>query len=569
MADSISLDVLRHSTSHLLAQAVLALFPDAKLAIGPAIEEGFYYDFDLPRALTPEDLAQLELSMKNIIKQNQDFKQFNLNQKEAIALMTQRHQPFKVELIQDLAIDTYSFYQNDQFIDLCLGPHVQSTAQIKAFKLLKVSGAYWKGSEKNKMLQRIYGTAFETQAELDDYLFKLEEAAKRDHRVLGRELDLFSVSDDIGAGLILWHPKGAMMRHLIEEYWKKEHLKAGYQFLYTPHIGKASLWETSGHLGFYHENMYQPIDVDGAPFYIKPMNCPFHILIYKSQLRSYKQLPIRWAELGTVYRYERSGVLHGLMRVRGFTQDDAHIFCTPEQMSGEIERVLKFCLFILDKFGFKDYKIYVSTRPEKDYVGEKQHWEDAQVALVQAVTACGLAYETDEGGGAFYGPKIDVKIKDALGREWQCSTIQFDFNLPERFDMVYIGSDGAKHRPYMIHRALFGSLERFLGVLIEHYAGKFPTWLAPVQVKLATIHEEVIDYAAEITNTLLKANIRVETDFSNEKIGYKIRQGITEKVPFTIVIGTKEKEARLLSVRSLEKGDLGSISIEKFLSLIP
>jgi len=561
-----SIETIRHSASHVLAQAVLTLFPTAKLGIGPAIDDGYYYDFDLERPLIPEDLVQIEAEMKKIIAENQSFHHFDLSKQEAIQFMQERNQPYKVELVTDLGQDTLSFYQNNDFIDLCIGPHVESTGQIPVIKLLKISGAYWRGNEKNKMLQRIYGTVFNTQEELDTYLKRLEEAAKRDHRILGKELDLFSISDEIGGGLILWHPKGALIRHFIEDFWKKEHLKSGYQLLYTPHIGKAQLWETSGHLGFYRENMYDAMDIDGQDYYIKPMNCPFHILIYKNSLRSYRELPLRWAELGTVYRYEKSGVLHGLMRVRGFTQDDAHIICTPDQMVSEIQRVLKFCLDILNHFGFTEFKLYLSTRPQAKYVGEHSQWEDAQNALKSAIESTGINYEVDEGGGAFYGPKIDLKIQDAIGREWQCSTIQFDFNLPERFDMTYVGSDGNRHRPYMIHRALFGSIERFFGVLIEHYAGKFPTWLAPVQAKILTINDSVIPYAEQIKMQLEQANIRSEIDSSSEKIGFKIRQGIQEKVPFMLVIGAKEAEAQKIAVRSRDKGDLGVLTVDEFLN---
>lgn len=568
MTTPFPLETIRHSTSHVLAQAVLQLFPTAKLGIGPAIDDGFYYDFDLDRPLTPADLTQIESEMRKIIQKDQPFEHFELPKESAIQLMQQNNQPLKIELIQDLSDKTLSFYKNDQFTDLCIGPHVQSTGEIPVFKLLKVSGAYWRGSEKNKMLQRIYGTVFQTQAELDAYLFKQEEAEKRDHRTLGKELDLYSTADEVGPGLVLWHPKGARVRYLIEEYWKKEHFKAGYELVSTPHIGRALLWETSGHLGFYRENMYNAMDVEDQPYFIKPMNCPFHIQIYKTKHHSYRDLPIRWAELGTVYRYERSGVLHGLMRVRGFTQDDAHIICTPEQMTEEIDRVLKFCMKILNKFGFTQYKFYLSTQPKEKSVGDTSLWVNAQKALESTLNQLGCVYEVDEGGGAFYGPKIDLKIQDAIGREWQCSTIQFDFNLPERFDMTYIGSDGNKHRPYMIHRALMGSLERFFGILIEHYAGKFPLWLAPAQVKILTINDAVLDYGKQIQDALNTADIRTETDFSSEKLGHKIRQGIQEKVPLLAIIGGKEMADHKIAIRSRDNGDLGLLSVSELITYI-
>ncbi|MGE4169503.1 MAG: threonine--tRNA ligase [Candidatus Margulisiibacteriota bacterium] len=560
MSQSASLFEIRHSASHVLAQAVLNVFPDAKLAIGPAIDDGFYYDFDLPRSLTPEDLTVLEDKMKQIIAEHQTFKQYDLPADQAKELMESRHQSYKLELINDLQLPSYSFYENGPFLDLCKGPHVNNTESIGAVKLLKVAGAYWKGSEKNKMLQRIYGTAFHTQAELDTYLHRMAEAQKRDHRLLGKELDLFSVSDEIGGGLILWHPKGAKVRYLIEEFWRQQHFKAGYDLLSTPHVGKAELWKTSGHLDFYKENMYAAMDVEDHDYFLKPMNCPFHCLIYKTQSRSYRQLPLRFAELGTVYRYERSGVLHGLMRVRGFTQDDAHIICTEEQMEGEIMRVLTFCTDMLKAFGFDRFKVFLSTRPKEKYVGDLTLWAAAEAALARAIEQLGIPYEVDDGGGAFYGPKIDIKIEDAIGREWQCSTVQFDFNLPERFDMTYIGSDGAKKRPYMVHRALLGSIERFFGVLIEHYEGRFPLWLAPVQVKLITVNDSVAAYAQTVQDALEAHGFRVEPDLSSDRLGQKIRQATLEKVPYSLVIGGKEAEQGTISVRK-HNDDLGSMTV--------
>ncbi len=559
-----SLKTIRHSASHVLAQAILAVFPEAKLGIGPAIDEGFYYDFELSRPLSDADLAELEAKMRDIVAQDQTFISSVKSRAEAESLLRARNQTYKLEIIQDLNLPDYSFYENGPFLDLCRGPHVASTSQIGVIKLLKVSGAYWRGSEKNPMLQRVYGTAFHTQADLDAYLFRLEEAQKRDHRVLGKALDLFSIQEEIGGGLILWHPKGAKVRHLIESYWRNLHINAGYDLLYSPHVGLANLWKTSGHLDFYAENMYAPLQMDDQDYYLKPMNCPFHILAYTNRLHSYRQLPVRYAELGTVYRFERSGVLHGLMRVRGFTQDDAHIICTPDQVESEILAVMRLCMSILGEFGFDKVKIYLSTRPKEKYVGDLALWEDAETALRQAIDILGVPFEVDEGGGAFYGPKIDVKIEDAIGREWQCSTVQFDFNLPERFDMTYVGADGQKHRPIMIHRALLGSIERFFGILVEHYAGRFPLWLAPVQVKILSVSETVDETCKAIISQLQAAEIRVEWDASSEKIGQKIRLGISEKVPYLVVVGKREAESGLVSVRT-HQTDLGTMTPEDFI----
>ncbi len=567
MTSIYSLEVIRHSASHVLAQAVLALFPGAKLGIGPAIEEGFYYDFDLETPLSTDHITALETEIRRILAEKQTFKTYSLSKEAALQLVSEKEQPYKTEIIQDLNLETYSFYENGPFTDLCRGPHVQNTSEIGVIKLLRVSGAYWRGSEKNKMLQRIYGTAFHTQADLDAYLKRIEEAQKRDHRLLGKELDLFSIQEDAGGGLVLWHPKGARVRHIIEAYWKDIHFKSGYELLYTPHIGLSDLWKTSGHLDFYQENMYAPVSVENESYHIRPMNCPFHVLIYKNAPHSYRDLPVRLAELGTVYRYERSGALHGLMRVRGFTQDDAHIICTPEQMHSEILSVMNVCMTMLKTFGFEKVKVYLSTRPKEKYVGDLDRWEAAQEALKLAIEALNLPFEIDEGGGAFYGPKIDVKIEDAIGREWQCSTVQFDFNLPERFDMTYIAADGQKHRPYMIHRALLGSIERFFGILIEHYTGRFPLWLAPVQVKILAVTEEVSDYCQNIASLLKNQDIRVETDLGSDKIGYKIRHSIKEKVPYLLVVGKKEAEQNLITVRTGQE-DKGQSTLEDFVSVL-
>lgn len=558
---------IRHSASHVLAQAVLALFPDAKLGIGPAIDDGFYYDFDLSRSLTPDDLIELEQKMREIIREDQAFSTYSLDRGETDETLRTQDQPYKLEIVRDLDLPDYSFYENGPFVDLCRGPHVSSTSEIGVVKLLRVSGAYWRGSEKNKMLQRIYGTAFHTQSELDAYLHRLEEAAKRDHRLLGKELELFSIQEDIGPGLILWHPKGARVRSIIEDYWRKVHFRAGYELLVTPHVGRSNLWETSGHLSFYREGMYAKMSVDEQEYYVKPMNCPFHVMVYNDRHWSYRDMPQRYAELGTVYRYERSGVLHGLMRVRGFTQDDAHIICTAEQVEDEISKVLTLCFKMLTDFGFDKVKVFLSTRPEEKYVGDLDRWAQSENALRNAIIAAGLPFEVDEGGGAFYGPKIDVKIEDAIGREWQCSTVQFDFNLPERFDMTYIGPDGQKHRPYMIHRALLGSIERFFGILIEHYEGKFPTWLAPVQLKLLCVNQDVVEYCKQVQADLMAQDIRVSLDVSNEKIGYKIRQGLNERVPYLAVVGKREAEAGTLSVRG-RQGDLGLLSVADITQII-
>jgi len=556
-----------HTTSHIMAQAVKRLFPNVKLAIGPAIENGFYYDFDIDKPFTPDDLKVIEEEMKKIIKENLPIERFTLSREEALKLM--KDEPYKIELINELPEDAeISFYKQGDFTDLCAGPHLPSTGMVKAVKLVQQAGAYWRGNENNKMLQRIYGISFPKASQLEEYLKMIEEAEKRDHRRLGKELGLFSFDEEVGPGLVLWHPKGARVRMRIEDFWRQEHIKNGYDIVYTPHIGRGKLWETSGHLGFYKESMYSAMDVDGQDFYAKPMNCPFHIAIYNSRLHSYRDLPLRWAELGTVYRYEKSGVLHGLLRVRGFTQDDAHLFCAPDQMPAEIRRVLRFCLYMLNSFGFENYKIYLSTKPKEKYVGDESMWEAATNALKEAVLAEGLECDIDEGGGAFYGPKIDIKIKDALNREWQCSTIQFDFNEPERFDLTYVAPDGTRQRPYMIHRALLGSIERFFGVLLEHYAGAFPVWLAPVQARILPILESHHEYANQIAEKLRLHDVYVEVDTRNEKIGYKIREAQMDKVPYMLVIGDKEMESGTVSVRSRKDGDIGSMPVDEFVSRI-
>jgi len=563
----ISLETLRHSTAHVMAHAVKRLFPDAKIAIGPAIDNGFYYDFDIERPLTPEDLSRIEEEMQKIIKDNKPFVKKVLKKEEALKLFEKLNEPYKIELLRDIPDEEVTVYEEGDFIDLCRGPHVPSSGAIKAFKLLSVAGAYWRGDEKNKMLQRIYGTAFFTDKELKDYLNFLEEVKRRDHRRLGKELDLFSINDDIGPGLVLWHPNGAIVRKLIEDFWRDEHLKADYKLLYTPHIARLDLWQRSGHLDYYRENMYAPMEIEGILYELKPMNCPFHISVYKSQLRSYREMPLRFAELGTVYRYERSGVLHGLLRVRGFTQDDAHIFCREDQIEDEILQVLDFTLYILRTFGFSDYDIYLSTRPDK-YVGTLENWERSTKALKGALEIKGLNYNIDPGEGVFYGPKIDIKVKDSLGRPWQCSTIQVDFNNPERFNLSYRGADGKDHRPIMIHRALMGSLERFFGILIEHYAGAFPLWLAPVQVAILTIAERHNESAINLHRYLKENGIRSDLRIENEKIGYKIREVTLKKVPYMVIIGDKEVAENRYTVRKRDGENIGPFEREALLALL-
>ena len=557
------LETIRHSAAHLMAAAVKKLYPETKFDIGPATDNGFYYDFDMEHRLTIEDLAQIEKAMKKMLGGKVKFERFETTREEAQKLLAD--QPFKLERLADIPEgESISVYRSGDFIDLCRGPHVESSAEIGAVKLLSVAGSYFRGDENNKMLQRIYGTAFATADELKEYLTRIEEAAKRDHRKLGTELDLFGFSEQIGPGLVLWHPKGALIRHLVETAWKEEHYKNGYQLLYTPHIGQSILWETSGHLDFYHDGMYSPMQIDEKDYYAKPMNCPFHIEVYRSRLRSYRELPLRWAELGTVYRYEKSGSLHGLMRVRGFTQDDAHIICTPETIEEEIAEVLRFSLYINRMFGFTEIKPYLATRPAKA-VGEPERWAKAIDSLEKAVAKAGLECEVDEGGGAFYGPKIDLKIKDAIGREWQTTTIQFDFNLPERFDMTYIGADGQKHRPYMVHRALLGSLERFFGILVEHYAGAFPLWLAPEQARILPVSDKLVDQAMAIRDEMRKAGFRVEVDPQAAGLGAKIREARSARLPYIFVLGDKEAGEGTLAVRSRREGELGAMKIAEII----
>lgn len=543
------LEVIRHSMAHVMAEAVLEMFPDAQIAIGPAIENGFYYDFDLPRPLQTEDLDEITDRMKNIISQNKMFERRVVSRAEAAKVFA--GQKYKLELLEAIPEgEEVSIYNQGGFTDLCRGPHVKSTKELNkdAFKLLSIAGAYWRGKETNPMLTRIYGTAWSNPKELRLYLDHLEDIKKRDHRKLGQELDLFSLHEEAGPGLVYWHPRGARVRMAIEDFWRSEHYKNGYEMVFTPHVGKSWLWETSGHLGFYKESMYPPMEMDSSDYYAKPMNCPFHIMIYQNSKHSYKDLPLRWCELGTVYRYEKAGSLHGLMRVRGFTQDDAHLFCTPEQMDSEITEALRFSLYMLRSFGFTEIKAYLSTRPEKS-VGEQERWDAATEALKRAIENEGLAYEVDGGGGAFYGPKIDLKIKDAIGREWQLSTVQFDFNLPERFKLVFTDRDGVEKRPYMIHRALLGSIERFFGVLLEHYAGSFPPWLSPEQIRIVPVAENFFDYAKAVESRLRKEGFRVSCDLSNDRMNAKIRASQMMKNPYTLILGEKEQQADAVSVR--------------------
>jgi len=562
------LATIRHSASHVMAAAVQQLFPEAKFDIGPATEDGFYYDFDLPRSLTPEDLKAIEKAMQTICNKKLPFVREELTRADAEAKLNARNQPFKLQRLADIEEgQTITFYTCGDFIDLCRGPHVEHTGQIGAFKLMSVAGSYFRGDEHNPMLQRVYGTAFATKEELHDYLQLLEEAKKRDHRKLGVELDLFSFSDNVGPGLVLWHPKGAFIRSTFETFWKAEHYKNGYQMLYTPHIGRSTLWQTSGHLDFYKDAMYAPMKIDNFDYFVKPMNCPFHIEIYKSKLRSYRELPLRWAELGTVYRYEKSGVLHGLLRVRGFTQDDAHIICTPEQIEDEIAEVLRFSLHMWKCFGFTEIKPYLATRPAKA-VGDPARWEKALQALDRAVKKAGLNCEVDEGGGAFYGPKIDLKVKDAIGREWQTTTIQFDFNLPERFDMTYVGEDGQRHQPFMVHRALFGSLERFFGILVEQYAGAFPAWLAPEQARILPITERQLDYAFQVKKQMEAAELRVTVDENSSSIGAKIKEARNQRIQYLLVLGDQEMADGTASVRSRREDQLGAMKIDAIIAKI-
>ena len=566
--DEDGLEVIRHSTAHLLAQAVKALFPSVQITIGPVIENGFFYDFSFERPFTPDDLEAIEAKMTEIASADLPVEREVMKRDEAVEFFKNLGEFYKAEIIADIpANESISLYRQGDWIDLCRGPHVPSTGKLQAFKLTKVAGAYWRGDSRNEMLQRIYGTAWPNKKALKQYLVRLEEAEKRDHRRIGKDLDLFSLQEDAGGGLVFWHPKGARIRRVMEDFWRDSHVAAGYELLYTPHIALQTLWDTSGHTDFYREGMYKPMEEENQLYQLKPMNCPFHVLIYKNALRSFRELPMRWAELGTVYRHEMSGALHGLLRVRGFTQDDAHVFCREEQISEEIQAILDLTLSTLEAYGFDSFLIKLSTRPEKA-VGSEEIWTKATAALREALEAKGLDYSLDEGGGAFYGPKIDVKIRDAIGREWQCSTIQLDFNLPERFDMEYVAEDGQGHRPIMIHRALLGSLERFFGILIEHYEGKFPAWLAPVQAVIMNITDRQRDYALELQETLKNQGFRVESDLRNEKIGFKIRQHTLQRVPYLLVVGDREAETKMVAVRTRGGKDLGSRTVDDFVQAL-
>ena len=561
-------EVYRHSSTHIMAQAVKELFPTAQLTIGPALEDSFYYDFAFDRPFTPEDLEKIEERAREIAKRKLPITRREFTKREAIEFFKARGEHYKVELIEGFPDgESISAYTQGDFVDLCRGPHLPSTGHVGAIKLLTTAGAYWRGDERNPMLQRIYGTSFPTKPELDAHLARLEEIKRRDHRKLGKELDLISVQDEIGPGLVLWHPKGAAIRLLIENFWREQHIKDGYELVYSPHVARLDLWKTSGHVDYYLENMFASMKLEGSEYQLKPMNCPYHIMIYKSHLRSYRDLPIRYGELGTVYRYERTGVLHGLLRVRGFTQDDAHLFCRPDQIETEVSRVLDFTFFILRTFGFTEFEVFLSTRP-KESVGADEHWTLATSALEAAIKSRNITYQMDPGGGAFYGPKIDIKIKDALGRSWQCSTVQVDFNNPERFDLGYIAEDGKAYRPIMIHRALMGSIERFFGILIEHYGGAFPTWLAPVQAIVMAITDNQREFVSKVVAEMRAAGFRVEADLRNEKIGFKIREAEKAKVPFMFVVGEREVQSGSLSVRGRSGTNLGTMTVAGALDLL-
>lgn len=559
------LELLRHSTSHLMAQAANELFPGIQITIGPATEQGFYYDFDYHRQLTQEDLERLEERMAEIVERNDTVTRHELSREEAIRKFTELGQDYKVEIIREIPEgEVISAYSQGEFIDLCTGPHVASTGEIRAFKLLNIAGAYWRGDASNKQLQRVYGTAFPSEKELRQYLHQLEEAKKRDHRKLGKELDLFSIQELGGGGVVFWHPKGARIREIMENYLREMLRQRGYEFVYTPHVADLSLWNTSGHTDFYADRMYPTMELENRQFQLKPMNCPGHILIYKNDIHSYRELPLRWAEFGTVYRFEQSGELHGLMRVRGFTQDDAHIFCRTDQIEQEIQGVLELTFEVLKTFGFEEFIVSLSTRPE-DAIGDPEIWATAEEALKRALDARNVEYVVKEGEGAFYGPKIDIDIKDAIGRTWQCSTAQLDFNLPERFDLTYVGEDNQKHRTIMIHRALFGSIERFFGVLVEHYAGAFPAWLAPAQTRVLTITENHTEYGESVLQALRDSGIRAEADFRNEKLGYKIREAQLSKIPYALVIGDREVEEKLVTPRARGGKNLPAVPVEEFI----
>ncbi len=570
LLEDLNLETLRHTTSHIMAQAVRRLFKDCKFAIGPAIEDGFYYDFDLSRSLSPEDLDIITKEMEIIIKEDIPIFPEKMPREKAIELFTSMGQDYKVELLSEIEEEEVTAYKQGEFVDLCRGPHLSSTGKVGHFKLLSIAGAYFKGDEKRPMLQRIYGTVFFSSEELKEYLKRREEALKRDHRKLGKELELYSIEDDIGAGLVLWHPKGAMVRKILEDFWRDEHLNRGYEFLYTPHIAREHLWENSGHLSFYSEYMYPSMKIEEQDYILKPMNCPAAMIGYRTKTRSYRDLPMRWAELGTVYRYERSGVLHGLLRVRGFTQDDAHIFCRRDQLKDEIKEVIELARYMLETFGFKEYFIEFSVRdPENKskYVGEEGAWLMAEEAIAQSMAELNLGYKVMEGEAKFYGPAIDIKIKDAIGRLWQASTVQVDFNLPKRFNLSYMGSDGKEYEPVMVHRAILGSLERFFGALIEHYSGAFPLWLAPIQVKVLPVKAEQNDYAQMIAVELKKKKFRVEVDLRDDALSSKIKSAQLEQVPYMLIIGKREKEQVVVAVRERRRGDIGVMSLESFLDL--
>jgi threonyl-tRNA synthetase len=583
-----ALDTKRHSLAHLMAACIQEMFPEARFGVGPVVEDGFFYDVAVSRPMTPDDLAAIEKKMRSKISEGLSFERTEIPTDEAVSMFGGMHQDFKVELLNDLktrgttamkelddanlvgdSVSEVSLYKTGTFTDLCRGPHVQSTREIRpdSFKLTRVSGAYWRGDQAREQMQRVYGVAFDTRKELDEYFVRIEEAKKRDHRKLGQDLDLFSIQPDtVGSGLILWHPKGGLIRHLAEEYCKKRHLESGYDFVYTPHIGRSTLWETSGHLGFYADSMYSPIKIDEQMYYLKPMNCPFHLSIYKSSLRSYRDLPMRFAEWGTVYRFEKSGVLHGLTRVRGFTQDDSHLFCRPDQMPAEIDKVLNFSLEILRAFGFETFELYLSTRPPKR-VGSEEDWDVAEAALEDTLKRSGIPYQINAGDGAFYGPKIDLVVKDAIGRPWQLSTVQFDFNMPARFDLSYIGEDGAQHRPFMIHRALLGSMERFFGVLLEHHGGALPVWLSPVQAIVIPIADRHREYCTTVQERLKQAGFRVEMDAGEDRMNAKIRNAQLRKIPYMLVVGDREQEAGAVAVRLRSGEDLKSKTLEEFIAL--
>ena len=555
---------IRHSTAHIMADVVTRIYPETKLAIGPPTKDGFYYDFFVETPITEDDLKKIEDSMRKVIKENLKFEYNEYSRSDMLDM--NKDEPFKLDVINDIPEDVpITTYKHGDFEDLCAGPHVDSTGMIPAFKLLSVAGAYWRGNETQPMLQRIYGTAFESKEALDAHIVKIQEANRRDHRNLGKQLDLFSFQDELGPGLIVWHPKGSILRSTIEDFWKKEHIKYNYDLIYTPHIGKSTLWETSGHLDFYKENMYPVMDMDGQEYYLKPMNCPFHIMYYRNDIRSYRELPLRIGELGSVYRNERAGVLHGLLRVRGMTQDDAHIFCRPDQIEEEVNKVLDLNFHLMKTFGFEKYEIMLSTRPEKS-VGDFKRWDLATESLKNTLISRGLSYQIDEGGGAFYGPKIDINIEDAIGRLWQCTTVQFDFNLPDRFGLNYIGEDGKTHQPYMIHRALLGSLERFIAILIEHYGGSFPFWLSPVQIKIIPIADRHVDYSNNLFNKLFESGFRVEIDSRKERMNAKIRSAQMSKIPYMLIIGDKEESSNSVSVRHRSGEDLGVMSFEDLIN---